>query len=98
MSSRRRPGSRGGEGPKKPPSKRFQCPDIGDDHCLVSRYDSLLSSVRKVAGLSCPQYRGAENACQARKDACASTGQGGRFVLVYRSKILLTGGTLVKNE
>ena len=26
--------------------------------------DSLLSSVRKVAALSCPQYRGAENACQ----------------------------------
>lgn len=54
---------------KKPPSKRFSAPTSGMTMAWFHVLDSLWSSVRKVAGLSCPQYRGAENLCQARKDA-----------------------------
>src|SRR6187549_749786 len=47
--------------------------------------DSLWSSLRKVAGLSCPQYRGAEILCQETASEP-----------LFPSKASVTCGTLVK--
>ena len=76
--------SRCGVRTKKTAFKRF--PELREELARLDYVPTrLLSWLRKVAGLSCPQYRGAEIPCQGNVSSP-----------LFPSKIRLTCGTLVK--